>query len=305
MRAETIKPKDRDHWLKMKTKDVSSTESSALFGLNPYVTEFELWHRKKSGDVVEIEDNDVMKWGRRLEPAIAEGIAEDQEWVISPFKEYVRIPEIRMGSSFDFKIDHGGILEIKNVFGLAFKNSWTKNDDGTYEAPPHIEIQVQHQLAVSQYDYAYIAALVSGNKPILIRREPDQEMIKTIQEKIAGFWKSIDNDTPPEPDFKTDADYIKELYGYAEPGSEVDATNADELTDLAIRYKEASEEEKRASKEKEAVKAEMLTLIGTAEKIYGQGFKIHSKNTQPKWIEAYERKGYRNFRVTWEKQKDH
>ena len=74
---ETIIPEDNKHWLQLRTRDVTSTEVSALFGLNPWMTEFELWHNKKSQAVIEIEDNERMKWGRRLEDPIAQGVAED------------------------------------------------------------------------------------------------------------------------------------------------------------------------------------------------------------------------------------
>ena len=46
-----INPKSFDHWLSLKSEDISSTESAALFGLSPYSSEFELYHEKLSGEI--------------------------------------------------------------------------------------------------------------------------------------------------------------------------------------------------------------------------------------------------------------
>jgi hypothetical protein len=73
-----ITPDSQDHWLQLRTQDVTSTESAALFGMSPYVTQFELWHRKKSGEQPEFKTNERMRWGNRLEAAIAHGIAEER-----------------------------------------------------------------------------------------------------------------------------------------------------------------------------------------------------------------------------------
>ena len=64
MTRESIIPASEEEWLKLRTLDVTSTESPALFGLSPYMTKFELWHRKKSGEVYTIKDNERMFWGR-------------------------------------------------------------------------------------------------------------------------------------------------------------------------------------------------------------------------------------------------
>ena len=58
-------------WLKARQQDVTSTESAALFGMSPYTTHFELWHRKHSNTAPEFKSNERMKWGNRLEAAIA------------------------------------------------------------------------------------------------------------------------------------------------------------------------------------------------------------------------------------------
>ena len=98
--TEIIPFTTEEAWLQARQRDVTSTESAALFGMSPYVTRYDLWHRKRSGTAPEFKTNDRMKWGNRLEAAIAHGIAEEQGWEIRPMKEYMRDPDARMGSSY-------------------------------------------------------------------------------------------------------------------------------------------------------------------------------------------------------------
>lgn len=298
---QTILPKDESHWLQLRTEDITSTDVAALFGLSPYQTKFELWHRKNDKTVVQLEQNERMLWGTRLQDAIAAGIAEEQNWKIKRMTEYIRNPQTRIGSSFDFSIESGGILEIKNVDSLAFRDGWLVDEEDNIEAPPHIELQVQHQLAVSGRDIAHIGALVGGNKLVLIKRERDDKVINSIQNEVSKFWKSIEDKKPPEPDFAKDADMIKQIYAFSSPGSMMDARGDQDLFNLAAKYRELSAAEKEIDSEKKAIKSQMLMKIGENEKVIGDGFSISAGNVAPAPIAAFVRAGFRNCRVTWKK----
>lgn len=301
---ETIIPKDEADWLRLRKMDVTSTEVSALFGLSPYMTHFELYHRKHDNLEVAFEPNERMKWGTRLQDSIAAGIAEDQGWQSRRMTEYLRDPDLKMGASFDFEIMLAdkwlSILEIKNVDSLAFRDGWIVDGDNV-EAPPHIELQLQQQMALRGSREAYIGALIGGNRVVLIKREPDPQVIEAIKTKIKGFWESVGTHHEPQPEFARDADFIARLYSFAEPGK---VFNADEAVNrLAVAYKQASAEAKAANEKKDAAKAEILTLVGSAEKIIGETFTISAGLTGPALIPAYERKGYRNFKISWKKEK--
>lgn len=312
MSIEIINPTDKNHWLECRTKDITSTEVAALFGLSPYITEFELWHRKKEGVVAKFEENERMKWGTALQDAIALEVAKEQRWTIRRMDEYMRDKELRAGSSFDFSIeevidadpavvpDCSGLLEIKNVDSLAFRDGWIEDDAGNIEAPLHIEIQVQHQLMVSGRAYAYIGALVGGNKLVLIKREPNPKIFASITAKISAFWKSIASNIPPAANFERDAEFISKLYGYAETGKIVYC--GPEMTTMAREYKRLGDIAKDADTARKALKAQMLTAIGDAEKAEGEGFKISASMVSGGPV-SYVREGYRDFRITWKKEK--
>lgn len=300
-------PRDEAHWLELRSLDLTSTSVAALFGLSPYITEFELFHRfrdKTSG----FEANERTRWGDRLEAAIAAGVAEDNAWAVRPMKEYIRIPEARIGSSFDFAIEGtagfpaSGILEIKNVDGLQFRDKWIV-DGSDIEAPPHIELQVQHQMLVSGRTFAYIAALIGGNHIALLKREPNEKVIRAIKLKVAEFFNRIDTNHPPSPDFARDSDFISELYLQSTEGKVLDATTDGEIAMLAREYQIWQKTGADAETQKKAIKAHVLTKIGDHAKVLGDGFSISAGTTRETVVESFTKAPYRNFRVYWKKEK--
>jgi len=328
MSIEIITPTDKKHWLECRTKDITSTEIAALFGLSPYNTEFEIWHTKKAGTVVEIEGNERMKWGTALQDAIAAEIAKEQGWTIRRMDEYMRDTDIRAGASFDFSIEQTGIdknqgamklglLEIKNVDSLSFRDGWTEDEAGNIEAPLHIEIQVQHQLMVSGRAFAYIGALVGGNRLVLIKRDRNDAVITSIKIKIKEFWASIEANTPPKPNFVKDAAFIASLYRYAEPNKLFDARGNESFMELAREHRRLKQIIKESDDKCDALKAQMLMIVGDAEKVEGGEFSISLgmvadsvkmiTDLTPAQLAGQEpvskRAGYRNFRTTWRKQK--
>lgn len=315
MNRETIYPVDDKHWHWLRSQDITSTDVAALFGISPYLTKFELWHRKKTSTIVEIEQNQRMAWGNRLQDAIAKGISDDYSLTIRPMKEYIRVPAWRIGSSFDYSVcPHGKnpihgcdtedeILEVKNVDSLAYKEGWLIQGD-TVEAPPHIELQAQHQLLVSGRSRASIGALIGGNRVTLIKREADPQIHEAIKAKVAAFWESIDSNQEPEPDFKEDAKFLAKLYSYGEPGKIMNAAGDAKLAGLVRDYKEWGEKESSAKAEKDGIKGQILTLIQDAEKVTGDGYTISAGVKPPTLIEAYERKGFRDFRIFLKKAKE-
>lgn len=310
MSVEIIVPSNQEHWLEMRKSDVTSTESAALFGMSPYLTHFDLWHRKRTGIVPEFQTNSRMAWGNRLEAAIAYGIAEEQGWEVKPMKEYFRDPDLRMGSSFDFVITNLGEpvhLEIKNVDYLAFRDGWIEHEDGSIEAPEHIEMQVQHQMAVSGFKRAFIGAFIAGNRGVVIERLRDEDVIAAIKAKVADFWRTVDEGQEPEPVMPGDAEVIIRLNQYAKPGKILSADGDETLRDLLLDYKAAAKAEANAKEDKDVAKAKIFTHIGDAEKVLTSEFSVScalQADTPPTLITenmvgtSYGgRAGFRNLRV--------
>ena len=299
---------DTQSWLENRLLDVTSTEVSALFNLNPYQTEFELYHQKKDKVVVNIDDNERMMWGRHLEDSIASGFAEKYKMKVEQFDVYMRDPETRMGSSFDYKIvseEEPMILEIKNVDGLAYRKNWIEHDEYNIEPPEHIALQLQHQLEITGYNVGYIVALVGGNTMKVVRSERDPRIGKLLKGRVENFWERIKLGVPPDVDYTRDSQYImKNLCNQAEAGVTLEAD--EDMDKLIDDYNAINREYVSLGKQKDAVKAQILEKSQNASKIVSINGTIScgmSKESKGKLITqdmvgTYQnpRKGYRMFR---------
>jgi len=268
---ETLVPASEQEWLQFRTRDLTSTEVSALFGLSPYLTEFELYHRKRDGAIVRIPESERMRWGSRLEGSIAAGAAADKGWKVAPRKSYTRIPELRLGSSFDFEIAAvdargPGLLEVKNVDGQQFAKNWVEHGDGSFEAPPHIELQLQHQLEVADLDWGAIAVLVGGNRLHVLERKRDHQVAATIRARAAAFWAQVDGGTEPKPNYERDARFIIESLRAQTNPDEVLAADPD-LDVLLTSYRTVQAQLSELEQSRDELKAMIFQRAGTASKI--------------------------------------
>lgn len=315
---ETLSFSNESDWLEARKGDVTSTEAAGLFGAGSYDnsrTFYELYNIKAGLlTPAAFKGSDRTKWGNRLEAAIALGIAEDHGVIVEPFKVYMRIPELRMGSSFDFKIvgladgfdgeetvrnmfrDHGvGVMEVKNIDSLQFRRQWI--DDGeSIEATPQIEMQVQHQLEVADLNWSLIAPLVGGNTPKVVIRKRDREVGEMICEKVAELWERIAEGNPPEPDFERDADTISKLY-VNNNGLEVDLSENGRLIALCAEHEAAKVAKQEAEKRQKAAKAEILTIIEAAKTVHAGAFKIGA-GTNKESYRAYHRDAGERWTIT-------
>lgn len=311
MTKQIIEITNEQAWLEQRLQDITSTEVSALYGLNPYQSEFELYHAKRNKEVIRIEENERMTWGKRLESAIAHGAAETMGWDIEKFGVYMRDTDGRIGSSFDFKINSSsqgvGILEVKNVDSLVYHRNWIDDGQGNIEAPEHIEMQIQHQMEVADIDWCALVALVGGNTQKVVLRNRDRDIGGNIRAKVSAFWAGVDAGVAPSPDYTKDAEFIiKSLRGSATEGlvAEADA----ELEQLIGQYHFVSREGKDLEALKEQYKAQILDRIGEASKVIsslgtiscGMTKASEGKIITQDMVGTYTgaRSGFRNFRFT-------
>ena len=271
MKSIKIVTASKLEWLQERVKDLTSTEVSALFGLSPYSTYFEVWHHKKNQTYVTLEDNERMDWGNALEEAIAREAGRKNNWgEIIPRKDYYRIEELRLGSSFDFETTISNVptlIEVKNVDGFIFKETWKKDEEGNIEAPYHIELQMQYQLLVSGYEQGIITALVGGNELVTLVRTPDLGMHEKIIETAKEFWSSIEENKVPVADYTKDADFIISMYQVAIERKEIAGT--DYIAQMVWDYKQATANENTCKADKKTLKAKILEEIDDAEKVKG------------------------------------
>lgn len=176
-------------WLEERKRYLTSSDIPCLFGCG-YISEEELRHEKKKGQIQQFIKDERMDWGNALQDAIANEFARKNKWTIRKKTEFIVFPELRIGSSFDFSIEETALLEIKNIDQFIYKKEWLTNGF-EIEASPYIEIQVQHQMLVSGLSVCYIGALVGGNKGVLLKREANPKIQNAILNKAEKFWRSL------------------------------------------------------------------------------------------------------------------
>jgi len=269
-------------WLELRKADITSTACSALFGLSKYATEFEIYQQKKHNIEVPFVSNDRVEKGNRMEAAIAAEVCIQEGWVdLKPLKVYRRITEERIASSFDFeaKTKQGKrvLIEIKAVDYFIYKDTWTEE-----EAPPHIEIQVQHELLCApEFDVAAIVACTGIYNYNVIYRERDEDVITAIRQRIAKFWKDVEEGNEPEINFERDAAVINEMFP-SQTVLPLDLTEDTEFSELLIQFDLAKSQEAEFKKIKEASKAKIHYYLKDAEGAFTNKYKINTKRTNPK-----------------------
>ncbi len=82
------------------------------------------------------------------------------------------------------------ILECKTT-GLYGARAW---DDGV---PEWVQLQVQHQLAVTGKQAADIAVLIAGQELRIYRLEHDEFLIANLMALEQVFWEHVERDVPP------------------------------------------------------------------------------------------------------------
>lgn len=318
-----LQPENEAAWKGYRALDVTSTESAALFPAVgcPYVTAFELFHRKKDAVVVDLDIGERGDWGTDLQDAIAASLARRYGVDILRVTEYMRIKDARMGASFDFEIvgryepingvqdrtlqhlfeAHGpGILEIKNVDRAVFAEKWLKVDEESkakfIEPPGYIDIQLHHQLHVRERKWGAIGVLVGGNTGKLVTRLYDPAVGQGIENRIREFWRSIEVNEPPSPTWPKDAEFVASLYKTTSDRVFDGRGNADLEAALA-EYVEAGKREKLAKEDKEVAKAKWLQIIGDAARGYSDKFTVSTWNVAEAPV-SYTRPAYRGCRVT-------
>jgi putative phage-type endonuclease len=287
-------PRDNEHWLELRKENLNSTEVPALYGISPYKTHFEMWHMKKGNLVDLFKETNRTRNGQRFQQVIAEAIVEQYYpgGELIPFDEYVTIEGLRLGSSFDYVVFHNGtkrILEIKKVDRLEYKRKWT-NEEG----PPHIEMQLQHQMGVANIADGTIGVMV-GDDFKIVERKLQEPIFADILDKAAKFWKSIDDNTPPDETWPDDASIVAKLYSFAEADKVI--TSTEDIDNAVAAYKLYSEQIAALEGMRAVEKAKILKAIGDAEKVIGNTYKISAGLIGPVEVKAHTKKQYRNFKI--------
>ncbi|MDN8038811.1 YqaJ viral recombinase family protein [Burkholderia vietnamiensis] len=205
----------RDDWLAVRRTGIGGSDAAAAVGLNPYMSALELWLDKtgRAEGLPRPDPADTTSptyWGLLLEPIVAAVYTQQTGHRVRKINAVLRHPSIPwMLANIDREIvgvPDVQILECKTAgeFGARL---WREG------VPEYVQIQVQHQLAVTGKTAAHVAVLLCGQALEVHRIDRDDALIARLIELEQRFWRFVESDTPPPADGSESADRaLRHLY---------------------------------------------------------------------------------------------
>ena len=254
-----------EEWLEYRRTGIGGSDAAVVCGISRYKSPVELW-MEKTGQLPSQEAGEAAYWGNLLESLVREeftkrtGIA-----VTKPTVLYQSVEHPFMLANVDGLCQdpvHGPcIFEAKTA-------SAYKTGEWEDAIPDEYMIQIQHYMAVTGYQGAYIAVLIGGNAFRWKFVGRDEELIAMLISLEEDFWRHVQKGTPPALDgSNASARFLAERFPNSVPQSEIALPrNAQKLLsqyDEACRQLEESTARKQ---EAENLLKEMLGdhEIGTA-----------------------------------------
>lgn len=210
---------DRQEWLERRRKGIGGTDAAAILGLSKYRTPAEVWEEKTGRRPMEVAETEPMKWGLRLEDAIAAAYSEQTGRRVkrTPLRRHPQHPII-LGSPDRIVLrdetHDAKLLEIKT----------TRSDDdyaprgGELDVEPEKRIpamhyvQVQHYLGITGLAEADVAVLFGGSDFRIYPIPRDDAFIADLFDAVLEWWAEYvvaDKEPPVGPD---DAKYLSRKY---------------------------------------------------------------------------------------------
>lgn len=214
----------RDDWLTVRRQGIGSSDAAAAVGLSPYVSPLQLWMTKTGRDALfpSIDPNDEttpLYWGTLLEPIVAAHYTKrtgnrvrrvnavlqhpEHPWMLANIdREVIGCPEVQ-------------ILECKTA-GIHGSKLWK---DGV---PEYVQLQVQHQLAVTGKQAADVAVLIGGQELQIHRLRRDEALIANLIVLEQRFWDMVLKEIAPPADGSDSADQALRCLYPQDTGATVD-----------------------------------------------------------------------------------
>lgn len=257
-----IDPEDREAWLAQRRLGIGSSDVAPILGMSHFSSAYSTWVDKVEG--LPEDDNDAMKWGRKLEAVVADEFAErhPEYVVVKPTEMYAHAEHAFMQANPDRLLHIASLSEFPDALPYALLEIKTSNytDDWIEGPPDYVLLQVQHQLAVMDLPKAYIALLMFGREYREWEVERDEATIGLLVEHEAEFWRRVVEKDPPPPDgSEASTDAVKWFYRDA-VDEEVDGGERGRslLRKRAAVKAEVAEAERRLT----AVENELKALFG-------------------------------------------
>lgn len=244
-----------EQWLEQRRKGIGGSDSSVIMGVNPWRSAFDLW-MEKTGEYVQDNSNERMYWGNVLEDVVAKEFAKrtgkkvrrknailqhpDHDWMIANVDRLV--------------VGEKALLECKTTSAF---NQWD-------EVPHYYYAQVQHYLAVTGLEMAYLAVLIGGQQYKDFEIPRNEEYIEALIEAEAHFWQLVQTKTPPEMDGSESCTKMLAKKYPKSNGEEIELPP--DAFKLVQEYESAKQSEKDMKNIKETAGNKLKKMLGDNER---------------------------------------
>lgn len=200
----------REEWLKHRIQGIGGSEISAVVGLNPYMSNVELWERKTGAvEPEDISSKPYVQYGTQAEPLLRELFKLDFPKYQVFYEENNSFRNTRypwaLASLDGWLLDENGrvgVWECKttNILQSMQKEKWN------HKIPMNYFYQVLFYMAVIEADFAILKAQMKTEfdgvpylqtRHYLIERADVQEDMDYLMEKGAAFWECVKNKEKP------------------------------------------------------------------------------------------------------------
>ncbi|MEA0564992.1 YqaJ viral recombinase family nuclease [Lysinibacillus irui] len=271
MEAVSTLEMDRIEWLQLRKSGIGGSDASAILGFNRYKSAFQLYIEKTS-ELVEESDSEAAYWGNVLEDVVAKEFAKRTGKKIRKINRMLRHPKhYFMTANLDRDVvGEKAFLECKTASEY-LKDSWNGED-----VPAAYLCQLQHYLAVTGYEKAYIAVLIGGNKFVWKEVARDDEFIELMIQHEKSFWENhVLANVPPAIDGSTSA---SELLAKMYPQDDGSAIMLDEQSNTLIEAIESLKvEEKQLEMQRKEYENQLKMMLGESAEGHSNRFKVTYK----------------------------
>ncbi|QKL55753.1 endonuclease [Ralstonia solanacearum] len=249
----------RTGWLAVRKTGIGGSDAAAAVGLNPYKSQLELWLEKtgRDAELPKPDSNDTAEpiyWGTLLEPIVAAAYTQQTGHRVRKVNAVLQHPTIPfMLANLDREVvgvPDVQILECKTAGEFGARH-W---QDGV---PEYVQLQVQHQLAVTGKRAADVAVLLCGQALEVHRIKRDDDLIARLIPLEAQFWHYVETDTPPPGDGSESADRALRCLYPRDSGGTVDFSDDRQLSaafaDLVTVREQIEAQEVAAAKLKQTI----------------------------------------------------
>ncbi len=228
LRLVTTKALPREDWLAVRKQGIGSSDAAAAVGLNPYKSQLELWLEKtgRDGNLPKSDPQDEESpayWGNLLEPIVAAHYTKRTGNRVRRINAVLQHPDpdkAWMLANIDREVTGASevqILECKTA-GINGARLWKEG------VPEYVQLQVQHQLAVTGKAAADVAVLLGGQHLEIHCIERDEALIARLVQLEKQFWDYVETDTPPPADGSESAELALRCLYPEDQGQTVDFT---------------------------------------------------------------------------------